>query len=88
MQAFFLSRGVVASRRRMTRAGGALLEVTAGLAEARMKRGDAASHAPEEADDLLLLGSFLRCPPPELVVVPLDAERIVAACERGIPTRV
>jgi hypothetical protein len=27
--------------------------------------------APEAADDLLLIGSFLRRPPPELEVIPL-----------------
>ena len=85
VQAFFVSGGVVASRRRVPRAGGALVEIAAGLSEARRKRSEGATYAPEAADDLLLVGSFLRRPPPELAVLPLDPERIVAACERGIP---
>ena len=40
----------------------------AGLAEARSAE---ASHAPEDGDELLLVGSFLRRPPPELEVVRL-----------------
>src|SRR4029450_11980285 len=39
------------------------------LAEARSARG---AVAPEDADELLLVGSFLRRPPPELEVVRLD----------------
>ena len=31
-----------------------------------------ASHAPEDADELRLVASFLRRPPPELRVVPLE----------------
>jgi hypothetical protein len=43
-------------------------EVLAGLAEdARAE----ASLTPEDADELLLVGQFLRRPPPELEVVPL-----------------
>jgi hypothetical protein len=42
------------------------MELEAGLAEARV--GDE-SVAPEDADELLLIGSFLRRPPPELEVV-------------------
>jgi hypothetical protein len=30
----------------------------------------------EQAEDLLLIGGFVRRPPPELTVLPLDAERI------------
>jgi hypothetical protein len=40
--------------------------VEAGIAEAR---GQAISFAPEDADELLLAGSFLRRPPPELTVL-------------------
>jgi hypothetical protein len=32
----------------------------------------------EQAEDLLLIGGFVRRPPPELAVLPLDAERITA----------
>jgi len=49
------------------------MELEAGLAEARV--GDE-SVAPEDADELLLIGSFLRRPPPELEVVGMaDLER-------------
>ena len=37
------------------------------------------SLAAEDAEELLLLGSFLRRPPPELTVVPLDERQILAA---------
>ena len=37
------------------------------------------SLAPEDAEELLLLGSFLRRPPPELTVVPVDEGQILAA---------
>jgi hypothetical protein len=33
---------------------------------------------PEQAEDLLLIGGFVRRPPPELAVLPLDADRIAA----------
>ena len=58
-------------------AAGRQLEIEAGVAEARAAPP---SLAPEDADELLLLGSFLRRPPPELTVVPLDAARIARAC--------
>jgi hypothetical protein len=43
------------------------LELDAGLAAARRETGD------EDADALLLVGSFLRRPPPELEVLPARA---------------
>ena len=49
------------------------IELEAGLAEARSGEE---SLAPEDADELLLIGSFLRRPPPELEVVRMaDLER-------------
>jgi DNA polymerase-3 subunit epsilon len=39
----------------------------------------------EQAEDLLLLDGFLRRPPPELAVLPLDAERITSCLARGSP---
>jgi hypothetical protein len=51
----------------------ARMELEAGLAEARAREE---SVAPEDADELLLVGSFLRRPPPELEVVRMaDLER-------------
>ena len=37
------------------------------------------THSPEAADELLLVSSFLRRPPPELDVCELDTARIAAA---------
>jgi hypothetical protein len=37
------------------------------------------SYAPEDADELLVLAGFLRRPGPELRVVSLDADEILAA---------
>jgi DNA polymerase III epsilon subunit family exonuclease len=79
VRAFFLAGGRVASTRTLPPGGGALVEIRAGIAEARAA---APSLAPEDADEALLLGSFLRRPPPELDVAPFDEARIVALCAR------
>jgi DNA polymerase-3 subunit epsilon len=65
-RAFFVSGGRVAAVRTLPRGPAARIELEAGLAEAR---AGAESVAPEDADELLLIGSFLRRPPPELEVV-------------------
>ena len=51
---------------------GARLELNAGLAVSRAVRAPEML-TPEQAEDLLLLDGFVRRPPPELTVVPLDA---------------
>jgi hypothetical protein len=56
-----------------------VVEIEAGV---RAARAATVSLAPEHADELLLVGAFLRRPPPELNVLPLDAARIAAACAR------
>jgi DNA polymerase-3 subunit epsilon len=68
-RAFFVSGGRVAAVRTLPRGAAARIELQSGLAEARSSQG---SVAPEDADELLLVGSFLRRPPPELEVVRLD----------------
>lgn len=70
VRAFFVAGGRVASERTLPPGGGAALEVEAGLAAARR---------PQELDldELLLVDSFLRRPPPELRVAPLRREQIV-----------
>jgi DNA polymerase III epsilon subunit family exonuclease len=73
-RAVFVSGGRVAAVRTLARGPAARIEIEAGLAEAR---GAEASLAPEDADELLLVGSFLRRPPPELEIVRL------AELERG-----
>jgi DNA polymerase-3 subunit epsilon len=65
-RAFFVAHGRVAAVRALPRGPGAALELEAGVAEARAAT---ASLAPEDADELLLIGSFLRRPPPELTVL-------------------
>ena len=59
--------------------GGAHLEVEAGLAAARRVL---ASDTGVDLDELLLIGSFLRKPPPELKVVPLEQGAILRAAQR------
>jgi DNA polymerase III epsilon subunit family exonuclease len=72
---FFVAGGRVWSRALAPGPAGRL-EVDAGLAEATT---DAPSFAPEDADELLVVSSFLRRPPPELRVLQLDAAAILAA---------
>lgn len=75
-RAVFVAGGRVADARVLPPGAGAVLEVRAGLAAARAAE---ASLEPEDAEELLLLGTFLRRPPPELAVVPLDEQAILAA---------
>lgn len=75
-RAFFVSGGRVAAERTLAVGPAGRLEVEAGLALARRAEP---SLAPEDADELLLVGSFLRHPPPELRVAALSAEAILAA---------
>lgn len=70
-RAFLLSRGRVAAVRTLPPGPGAQLELDAGLAEARR------ATAAEDADELILVGSFLRRPSPELEVRHLG-ERLAA----------
>jgi len=65
-RAFFVAHGRVAAVRALPPGPGAALELEAGMAEAR---ASTVSLAPEDADELLLVGSFLRRPPPELTVL-------------------
>jgi DNA polymerase III epsilon subunit family exonuclease len=78
-RAFFVCGGSVRAVRALPPGAGARLEVGAGLAlcPAADSR-DEEPLTPEQAEDLLLLGGFVRRPPPELTVLPLDAERITA----------
>jgi DNA polymerase III epsilon subunit family exonuclease len=70
--AVFVGGGRVAAERTLPPGGGAVLEIEAGLATAR-RAGEL------DLDELLLVDSFLRKPPPELRQVPLDRGRIYAA---------
>lgn len=75
-RAFFVSGGRVVASRTLLAGGAGRVEVEAGLAAARLA---APAVGPEDTDELLLVGSFLRRPPPELRILPLDGERILAA---------
>jgi DNA polymerase III epsilon subunit family exonuclease len=68
-KAFFVAGGRIAAVRTLPPGPGAALEVESGVAEALAAPG---SLAPEDADELLLVGSFLRKPPPELTVLRFD----------------
>jgi len=75
VRAFFVAGGRVAAERTLPPGGGAALEVEAGLAAAR-RQGEL------ELDELLLVDSFLRRPPPELRAAPLEREAILGAAQR------
>jgi len=74
-RAFFVSGGRVAATRTLLPGSAGRVEAEAGLAAAARAE---ASTAPSDADELLLIGSFLRRPPPELEVVPLERLRRAA----------
>ena len=67
-RAFFVSGGRVAAARTLLAGAAGRVETEAGLATAARAE---ASIAPADMDELLLIGSFLRRPPPELRIVPL-----------------
>ena len=77
-RAFFVAGGRIAAERTLP-PGGGHLEIQAGLAATRHDPG---SDPGTCLDELLLLGSFLRKPPPELRVVPLELDAILHAAER------
>jgi DNA polymerase-3 subunit epsilon len=77
VRALFIADGRVAAERMLPPGGGAALEVEAGLAAARR---------PGEPDigELLLVEEFLRRPPPELRVSPLEREAILREAARVV----
>jgi DNA polymerase III epsilon subunit family exonuclease len=77
--AFFVVGGRVAASRPLPEGPGARVEVAAGLASAWLASREP-DFAPEATDELLAVGTFLRRPPPELLVLPLDEHAIAAAC--------
>lgn len=81
VRAVFVAGGRIAAARTLPPGAGVRLEVEAGLAAARAAEP---SFAPEHADELLLVGAFLRRPPPELAVAPLDAAEILRLAA-GLP---
>jgi DNA polymerase III epsilon subunit family exonuclease len=76
---FLLAVGVAGGRMAAVRrvpCGGGRLEIEALVAEAT--RGGV-STGPQDTDELTLVGTFIRRPPPELRVVPLETDAILAA---------
>jgi DNA polymerase III epsilon subunit family exonuclease len=71
-RAFFVAAGRIAAVRTLPPGPGRALEVEAGVAEALAA---VPSLEPEDADELMLVGSFLRRPPPELTVVRFEELR-------------
>ena len=81
VRAFFVAGGRVVAERTLPSGGGAALEVEAGLAAARRNTlvSVPVTGLEFDLDELLLVDSFLRKPPPELRVAPLDREAILRA---------
>ncbi|MDP9307352.1 MAG: exonuclease domain-containing protein [Actinomycetota bacterium] len=78
-RAFFVCAGKVCAVRSLPPGAGATLEIGAGLTLCRLARQHSdPTLTPAQAEDLLLLDGFVRRPPPELTVLPLDAARITA----------
>jgi DNA polymerase III subunit epsilon len=75
VRAVFVAGGRLAAERILPPGGGAALEIEVGLAAAR-RPGE------PDLDELLLVDSFLRRPPPELRVAPLACEAILTARDR------
>jgi DNA polymerase-3 subunit epsilon len=76
-RAIFIAGGRVAAIRTLSCGEGARLEIDAGLAETSRETPD--HLAAEDIDALLVIGTFLRRPSPELRVAPLEPEAILAA---------
>ena len=78
--AYFVGGGRVIAERTLPPGGGAILEIETGLAAlAHHERAcDKLSQADFDLDELVLIESFLRKPPPELRCVPLDRRTIYA----------
>jgi DNA polymerase III epsilon subunit family exonuclease len=82
--ALFVAGGRIAATRTVPQGSGAHLEIEAGLAAARRAGPE---DEPSDLDELLLLASFLRRPPPELAVVPLERGAILRAVARTVASR-
>jgi len=85
VRAFFVAGGRIVAERTLPPGGGAALEVEAGLAAARRNTlvSVPVTGLEFDLDELLLVDSFLRKPPPELRVAPLEREPILIAARRA-----
>ncbi len=75
VRAYAINGGCIASTRLVPLGAGAAPETAALVCEADSRRG---TPAPEDVDEVRLLATFLRRPPPELRVAPLDPAAICA----------
>ena len=82
-RAFFVCAGRLCAVRPLPPGQVALAEVEAGLACCRTACAEE-TLTPEQAEDLLLLDGFACRPTPELAVLPLDAEPIMARLARPL----
>ena len=80
-KAFFVCAGRLCAVRPLPPGPAARPEVEAGLASCRAACSEE-TLTPERAEDLVLLDGFACRPTPELAVLPLDAERIMARLAR------
>jgi DNA polymerase-3 subunit epsilon len=71
-KAYFVCAGGIQAVRTLPPGGGAKLEVEAALSICRTARDASGPLTPEQAEDLLLIDGFIRRPPPELAVLPLE----------------
>ena len=81
VRAYALADGRVAAERLVPQGPAARVEVGALLAAVE---GGSRSRAPQDADELRLVASFLRRPPPELRVAPLEVDAVRALVD-GLP---
>lgn len=86
-KAFFVRGGRVLAVRTLPPGGGARLEVETALRMCSAQENISAPMTPEQAEDVLLLDGFVRRPPSELAVQPLDLDRIMGYLDRGAPAR-
>jgi len=77
-KAFFVSGGAVRAVRPIPPGPGSRIEIEAGIAACRSSEQHDEALTAGQAEDLMLLHGFIRRPPPELAVLPLDADRIAA----------
>ena len=80
--AFFVRGGVVCARRLLPPGPAARMEVNAGLVISRTTPVGAGPLTAEQAEDMILIDTFVRRPAPELVVLPLHAHAIRSHLER------
>ena len=73
-KAFFIRAGVLCAVRPLPPGPGARLELDAGITIARHLPRKREPLTGGQAEDMLLLGSFVDRPPPELTVIPLDGQ--------------